>query len=127
MTDSDSESVSSIVTALIQRQYNTGRQYSDSNDSATLGRLLSQQKMHTKLQQHLLQTLEFWPQSAATVSHLHEQQLVIRCPDGSSASRVRFMQPDIVRAVQAYSDRVPSAEERSMLRAVSSIRITICP
>lgn len=126
MTDSDSESVSSIVTALIQRQYNIGRQHSDSNDSATLGQLLSQQDMHARLQQHLLQTLEFWPQSAATVSHVQQQQLVIRCPDGSSASRVRFMQPDIVRAVQAYSDSVSSADERSMLRAVSSIRITIC-
>ena len=127
MTDSDSESVSSIVTALIKRQYHTGRQHSGSDDSATLGQLLSQQDMHARLQQHLLQTLEFWPQSAATVSHVHEQRLVIRCPDGSSASRVRFMQPDIVRAVQAYCDSTSSADERSMLQGISSIRIMICP
>jgi len=126
MTNSDCERVSSIVAALAERQHSTDRQRANADASATLGKLLSQQDMHVKLQQYLLQKLEFWPHTAATVSHLHEHQLVIRCPDGSSASRVRFMQPDILHAVQAYSDSVSSADERSMLRAVSSIRITIC-
>jgi len=123
MDKSEAQAVASIVAALAQNSVGTRPEQAGSDDAAMLSQLLLQQSVCQQLQLYLQQTLEFWPQRVASVSHVQQHELVIRCADGSAASRIRFIQNDLLQAVQAYANASADGTMRALLRAVSRVRV----
>jgi len=125
MDKTRTEAVASIVASLTRSGLRTDQRQADCDDASVLGQLLLQQAACLKLQEHLQQKLEFWPSCAASVSHVQQHELVIRCVDGGAASRVRFMQNDILQLVLAYANASCDAGERSLFHPVSRIRVSV--
>jgi len=125
MDKSESQAVASIVATLTQNSAGTQPEQPGSDDAAMLRQLLLQQTVCQQLQLYLQQSLEFWPQRVASVSHVQHHDLVIRCADGSAASRIRFMQNDLLQAVQTYANASTDGTTRVLLRAVSRVRVVV--
>lgn len=90
-----------------------------------LGQLLLQQSACQKLQMHLQQSVEFWPATAVRVSHAQQHELVISCADGGAASRVRFVQNEILHAVKVFANNSSDAGARGLLLPVTRIRVVV--
>lgn len=125
MEKTGTEAVASIMVAMTRSGLRAGQQPTELDEISVLGQLLLQQAACQKLQQHLQLTLEFWPPAAASISHVQQHELVIRCSDGSAASRVRFMQNDILQAVQHYANASSVVGVRKLFQPVTRIRATV--
>lgn len=131
-----SEDLLSIIDAITRRSQASkqadvklGRSVHDDNkthaDINSLGRLLLQQAAYEQLQQHLLEHLEFWSHVDASVSHIHNRELVISCSNSASASRVRFMQNDILGQLDGFANKSAAGEISCALRQVNKIRVSV--
>ncbi|MBU1188933.1 MAG: DUF721 domain-containing protein [Gammaproteobacteria bacterium] len=125
MDKSSNETVASIVAALCQQTARSRQQQAGADDAAMLGQLLSQQAACQQLQTQLQRSVEFWPARTASVSHVQQHELVIRCSDGSTASRLRFIQNDVLLAVQNFASTSSDASVRDTLGAVTRIRVMV--
>ncbi len=125
MANTSTEPVGSIVAAITRLRQDTDQHQADTGELAMLSRVLLQLAVYQALQQHLQQTLEFWSQTAARVSHVQGHELVIRCADGTAASRVRFLQHELLRAVQDFANTEATDAARILLQPVSRIRVSV--
>lgn len=125
MDKSSNEPVANIVAALCQQTARSRQQQAGADDAAMLGQLLSQQAACQQLQTQLQRSVEFWPARTASVSHVQQHELVIRCSDGSTASRLRFIQNDVLLAVQNFASTSSDASVRDTLGAVTRIRVMV--